>query len=104
MGLMSNLFKPKAQSDAEADASARTLQRLKAHRGEETGKWLSLMLDKPIPQPPGPPPTVEDVDRTEKIDEAPYSPPIEARYAGPDGPPATIEDIDRLETLDEAPY
>lgn len=80
MGFIANLFKPKSQSDDEAEASARMLARLKERRGAETGKWLSLMLDTGKLPAPGPAPTIEDVDRRETLNEAPYSPPLEAMY------------------------
>jgi len=91
--MLSNFFKPKTQSQKQAEASHRMLEELKARRGEETGKWLALMQDQVLVPPPGPPPTVEDVDQRE-VDESydePYTPSLESQYLDPSakGRPAT---------------
>jgi len=94
MGIFGNLFKPMSQSEEQASASARILARLKERRGEETGKWLALMQDPTKIPPPAPTPTIEDVDHRDVINEAPYSPPLEAQYTAlfPDdrGKPALV--------------
>jgi len=81
MSLFGNLFKPKAQSDEEANRSVEILERLKQRRGQETGKWLAIMQEaSKAPPVLGPPPRLEDVDVREVLDEAPYSPPIQSQY------------------------
>ncbi len=59
------------------------MERLKARRGQETGKWLALMEDasREAPAPTGPAPTIEDIDQREVLDEAPYVPPLAAQFA-----------------------
>lgn len=82
MGFFANLFKPKSQPAEDVDRSVVMMEKLKARRGEETGKWLALMESgSRIPPPSGPPPTIEDVDQREILDEAPYVPPLEAQIA-----------------------
>lgn len=83
MGFLGNLFKPKAQTDEEAERSAKLLEHLKSRRGAETGKWLAMMQVPGKPQAPaqaGPLPSIEDIDRHEVLDEKPYVPPMEAQY------------------------
>jgi hypothetical protein len=81
MGFLDKLFKPKAQSEEDANRSVEMMERLKQRRGQETGKWLTMM-EHASEAPPelGPPSTIEDVDKRQILDEAPYSPPIESRY------------------------
>ncbi len=89
MGFLGDLFKPKAQSQEDAQRSQMMMERLKARRGPETAKWLSMMEDAGrLPPPEGPPPTIEDVDEREVIDDTPYVPPMEAQYTdvADDGP------------------
>lgn len=82
MGFFANLFKPKSQPEEDANQSALMMERLKARRGQETGKWLALMENSNQVLPPsGPSPTIEDVDQRETLDEAPYVPPLEAQSA-----------------------
>ncbi len=121
MGFLGDLFKPKAQPEEDAKRSTFLMERLKARRGQETGKWLAMMEQSSQPPPPvGPPPTIEDLDHRDTIDEAPYSPPFAAQFvdssnrgsaqasapqsAARRAPQPTIEDIDRREIIDEAPY
>ena len=78
--MLSDFFKPRSQSAPQADASHRMLEALKERRGEETGKWLALMRDEVGVPVLGPPPKLEDVDKRETINEAPYSPPLSAQY------------------------
>lgn len=81
MGFWESLFKPKAQKEDEAEKSARIMERLKARRGQETGKWLAIMENaSKAPPPVGPPPTIEDIDKREVLDEVPYTPPLETQY------------------------
>jgi hypothetical protein len=84
MGILGNFFRPSTQTDEDASASARILAQLKEKRGEETGKWLALMKDSSQLPVLGPPPTIEDVDRRETLNEEPYSPPIETQYTASD--------------------
>lgn len=83
MGFLDKLFKPKAQPEEDANRSTLMMERLKARRGQETGKWLALMEDasRQPPEPTGPTSTIEDVDQREILDEAPYVPPMEAQIA-----------------------
>lgn len=83
MGWLENLFKPKAQPEEDANRSTLMMERLKARRGQETGKWLALMEDasREAPAPSGPAPTIEDVDQRDVLDEAPYVPPLAAQFA-----------------------
>lgn len=83
MGFLDKLFKPKAQPEEDANRSTLMMERLKARRGQETGKWLALMEDasRLPPEPTGPASTIEDVDQREVLDEAPYVPPMEAQIA-----------------------
>lgn len=82
MNFFANLFKPKSQPEEDVDRSVLMMEKLKARRGQETGKWLALMESgSRIPPPEGPPPTIEDVDQREILDEAPYVPPLEAQIA-----------------------
>ena len=91
MGFFANLFKPKSQPEEDAKRSALMMERLKNRRGEETGRWLSLMEESGrIPPPAGPPPTIEDVDDREILDEAPYVPPLEAQIASLDDGSANV--------------
>jgi len=91
--MLSNFFKPKSQSERQADASHRMLEELKARRGEETGKWLALMHDQVAVPVLGPPPKLEDVDKRDldTSEDAPYTPPLESQYIDPrsKGRPAT---------------
>ncbi|MBS1955220.1 MAG: hypothetical protein JST89_13620 [Cyanobacteria bacterium SZAS-4] len=83
MGWLDNLFKPKAQPEEDANRSTLMMERLKARRGQETGKWLALMEDasREAPAPTGPAPTIEDIDKRDVLDEAPYVPPLAAQFA-----------------------
>ncbi len=83
MGFLDNLFKPKAQPEEDANRSTLMMQRLKARRGQETGKWLALMEDasRLPPEPSGPESTIEELDQRDVLDEAPYVPPMEAQIA-----------------------
>ena len=81
MSLFEKFFRPVSQSEQEAQASSSTLDRLKERRGQETGKWLSLMVDTTKRIKTGPPPTIEDVDRRDVITEAPYTPPMETQFS-----------------------
>jgi hypothetical protein len=81
MGIFGNLFKSQPQSEEEAKKSSQMIENLKKYRGEETGKWLSMMQRDPslIPKP-SPKSTIADVDRRDTLDEAPYTPPVSAQY------------------------
>ena len=84
MGFFGDMFKPKAQPEADADRSAKMMEKLKARRGVETGKWLALMDSGKAPPPPGAPPTIEDLDQREVLEEVPYVPPFETQFADPE--------------------
>lgn len=97
MGFFANLFKPKSQPEEDVDRSVLMMERLKARRGQETGKWLALMESgSRVPPPSGPPPTIEDVDKREILDEAPYVPPLEAQIACFSEPEAAAPDAARV--------
>lgn len=81
MGFLDALFKPKDQSDEDAERSALIMRRLKSRHDSETGKWLALMQDpNETPPPRGPAPTLVSLDRREVVNDAPYVPPMEAQY------------------------
>src|SRR5215475_4122763 len=81
MGIFGSLFKSQPQSDDEAKKSSQMIENLKKYRGEETGKWLSMMKrdDQFIPKPSAKP-TIQDVDQRDTLNEAPYTPPVSAQY------------------------
>ncbi len=99
MGWLDNLFKPRAQPKEEANRSTLMMERLKARRGQETGKWLALMEDasREAPAPTGPASTIEDVDKREVLDEAPYSPPLAAQFA----PMSTVSGASNAPTVEQ---
>jgi hypothetical protein len=82
MGIFGNLFKPQPPTEAEAQRSASLMEQLKKRRGEETGRWLNMMSrDTRNVQTSGPAPTAADVDSRPVLNEAPYTPPVNAQYA-----------------------
>lgn len=81
MGFLDALFKPKDQSDEDAERSALIMRRLKSRHDSETGKWLALIQDpNEAPPPRGPAPSLVSLDRREVLNDAPYVPPVEAQY------------------------
>jgi|AGTN01.2.fsa_nt_gi hypothetical protein len=100
MGFFANLFKPKAQPEEDVDRSVKMMEKLKARRGQETGKWLALMESgSRVPPPSGPEPTIEDVDQREILDEAPYVPPLEAQIASFSDIEGAVPDTEKNQTV-----